>query len=331
MQNPAFGKYIDTHAHLWSEEYLDRLRELGATETDVARNLRAGSSEEDLAHRLSLMDRAGVQYQVLSATPQVPQYGTAQEALAAARQINDLYAALVKRYPDRFLAYGAVPLPHLQEAVAEGERCLTELHFQGIAVNTLLHDGICPLDQEFLPFYRALDKFGTVIYIHPTGAGACSPMVNDKHLEWVVGAPIEDMLAVLRLLKSDIPYTCRNLRFHVAHLGGGIGFQMQRIEDNYEDWNAFRESPRETLARNFYFDGANFLAEALELSVRIFGRERILMGSDFPYFQGDKYVRAAEYIARADLDEETKIAILRENAAALYGLISEARADSAAK
>lgn len=331
MQNTAFHNAIDTHAHLWSEEYLDRLHDLGATETGVARNLHAGCSEEDLTYRLALMDRAGVQYQVLSATPQVPQYGTPQEALASAREINDLYADIVRRYPDRFLAYGAIPLPHLQEAITEGTRCLTELHFQGIAVNTLLHDGTCPLDQEFLPFYQAMDKFGTVIYIHPTGAGACSPMVNDKHLEWVVGAPIEDMLAVLRLLKSDIPYTCRNLRFHVAHLGGGIGFQMQRIEDNYEDWDAFRESPRETLSRNFYFDGANFLAAALELSVRVFGRDRILMGSDFPYFQDDKYVRAAEYITRADLDEETKIAILRKNAAALYGLVTEAQADSSTK
>lgn len=92
-------------------------------------------------------------------------------------------------------------------------------------------------------------------------------MVNDKHLEWVVGAPMEDMLAVLHLLKSDIPYKFKNLTFHIAYLGGGVGFQMQRIQDNYEDWDSFNESPRNTLMDKFYFHSANFLEESLKLSV----------------------------------------------------------------
>lgn len=64
-------------------------------------------------------------------------------------------------------------------------------------------------------------------------------MLNDYQLEWVVGAPVEDMLATLQLLKQDIPQKYPNLKFHIAHLAGGISFQMQRIIDNYTDWGSF--------------------------------------------------------------------------------------------
>lgn len=186
-------------------------------------------------------------------------------------------------------------------------------------MNTYINDEY-PFDEKFFKFWEALDKLNTIVYIHPTGKDACSPMVLDKELEWVVGAPIEDMLAVLHLLKSDIPHRLPNLKFHISHLGGGLGFQMQRIEDNYEDWDAFKHSPSKTLLDRFYFDSANFLEEALRLSVEVFGDDKILMGSDFPYFKDEKYTRAAQYIRDAKLDDEVKEKILRSNAERLYGI-----------
>ena len=313
MKEPA----IDTHAHLWPDAYLERLGDLGADGTAIAQGMGASDSEEDLEKRFKMMAAAGVETQVLSATPQSPYYGTAAEALASAQMINDTYAHLIEKHPGKFLAYGAVPLPHVKEAIGEAKRCLEELKFEGIAVNTYIGSAY-PFDDQFYPFWEALNEQGTIVYVHPTGNGACSPMVNDRDLEWVVGAPIEDMLCVFHLLKSDIPYRLKNLTFHIAHLGGGLGFQLQRLEDNYEDWDAFPASPTETLRDRFYFDAANFLDEALALSVKVFGADKILMGSDFPYFQNEKYVRAADYIRQADLTDEEKTKILQDNAKALY-------------
>lgn len=98
---------------------------------------------------------------------------------------------------------------------------------------------------------------------------------------------------------------------------------MQRVEDNYEDWDAFRESPTETLSHNFYFDSANFLEEALNLSVEVFGEDKILLGSDFPYFKDEKYIRAVDYIKDSRLSDRTKEKILRENAERLYKLVKK--------
>jgi len=61
---------IDVHAHYWTEDYLDLLVDLGQAGADAARGLGAGGGA-DLEARLRLMDRAGVEMQVLSACPQL--------------------------------------------------------------------------------------------------------------------------------------------------------------------------------------------------------------------------------------------------------------------
>lgn len=309
---------IDTHAHLWTDEYLNELKRLGAKSTEVACGIGAGTNLKDLDKRLKMMDDAGVEYQVLSATPQVPQFGTKEEALNLAMSINNTYKDIILKYPDRFRAYGVVPLPHIEEAINEGKRIINELGFLGIALNTTLENGMSIGNSALEPFFEAMNEIGAIIYIHPTGSGAFSPMLNDYNLEWVVGAPVEDMLATLQLLKKEIPQKYPNLKFHIAHLGGGISFQMQRIMDNYEDWKSFKYSPIETIKKSFYFDTANFLEESLVHSNKIIGNERLLLGSDFPYFQNEKYTRAVTYIKNSSLTDSEKNNILTKNAQKLY-------------
>jgi predicted TIM-barrel fold metal-dependent hydrolase len=314
----AAGPRIDTHAHLWPVEYLDFLEKNGSTGTPVARNIRATDSAEDLKARFAMMDAAGVQMQVLSASPQILQTEDAAACLTAAKMINDTYARLVGQYPDRFMAYGAVPLPHVDEAIAEARRCVEELGFLGISLNTLVANKTIA-DPAYLPFYAEMDRLGAVIYIHPTGCGTLSPMVNDFRLEWVVGAPFEDSLAALQLLKADIPHKFPNIKFHVAHLGGVVAFLMQRIEDNYTGWKAFPRSPTAEL-KKMWFDTANFHGPALRCIADTFGTDKLLLGSDFPYFQDELYTRIVTYIEESKLPRETCEAILSGNVRRLYDL-----------
>src|ERR1700729_3708406 len=60
---------IDVHAHYWTDDYLDLLVDLGKADAVAARGLGAGGGA-DLEARLRLMDRAGVDMQVLSARRQ---------------------------------------------------------------------------------------------------------------------------------------------------------------------------------------------------------------------------------------------------------------------
>lgn len=312
--------YIDTHAHLWSEEYLDFLNTLGAKGTDVAKNIRQSDSEEDLIHRFNNMDKAGVKLQILSATPQSPQWGSKEQAKKSADMINSLYEKLVKKYPERFKAYGAVSLPYLDLAVSQAKSILENNSFIGISVPTLVRDEISIADEKFDKFFEVLNQYKANVYIHPTGCGANSPMINDFELEWVVGAPIEAMLSTLQLLKRDIPKRYPNIKFHISHLGGAIPFLMTRIEDNYEDWDSFNDSPTEMLKKHFTFDTANFKKESLLSSIETFGIDKFMLGSDFPYFQDKKYIRAVEYIKNSGIDTEKIEAVLSKNAIKFYEL-----------
>lgn len=311
---------IDTHAHLWSETYLDKLEALGAPDIAVARDIGAGCDEASLRKRFKMMDDAGVKQQILSATPQVPQWGDEAEAFELAQFLNDEYASLCETYSERFVAYAAVPLPYVKAAINEAKRILSKPYFKGIALPTLVRNEIPLTDDRFAPFFKAMNQIATTIYIHPTGTGARSPLVNDFGLEWVVGAPIEDMLVTLQLLKADFPKKYPNLKFHIAHLGGGISFQLQRIKDNYTDWQAFSEDPIENLKKHFWFDAANFSTLALKNIADSLGTDHLFMGSDFPYFQDDKYVRAATYISDAGFNHAETQAILFNNAKTFFKL-----------
>lgn len=65
------SEIIDFHAHYFPVEYLNGLKKAGSSSTDVARDLNAGNTEQDLTSRLNMMDDAGVDRQVLTATPQM--------------------------------------------------------------------------------------------------------------------------------------------------------------------------------------------------------------------------------------------------------------------
>jgi predicted TIM-barrel fold metal-dependent hydrolase len=78
-------------------------------------------------------------------------------AIEAARAINDLYADLVQRYPTRFAAFAATPLPHIDAALVEMERALDQLHMAGVTMATSIL-GRSPADPEFEPLYAELDR-----------------------------------------------------------------------------------------------------------------------------------------------------------------------------
>ncbi|WP_323186282.1 amidohydrolase family protein [Streptomyces canus] len=86
--------------------------------------------------RLTDMDEEGVAAQVLSPMPATLLHGNdpVGAAVLAAGQ-NDFLARLCAEAPDRFQAFGAVPLQDTEAAVAELRRCLDQ-GFLGVVIGT---------------------------------------------------------------------------------------------------------------------------------------------------------------------------------------------------
>ena len=61
---------------------------------------------------------------------------------------------------------GAVPLPDVDAALREAERCLDTLHMQGLTFGCSIGD-YSPEDERFHPFWAELDRRYTVVLLHP--------------------------------------------------------------------------------------------------------------------------------------------------------------------
>ncbi|MER5928737.1 amidohydrolase family protein [Streptomyces sp. NPDC002054] len=244
---------IDVHAHLWTKDYLDRLERLGKTDTATQRDLWADATEADLGHRFAVLDRAGIDLQVLSVPPQSPHFTDEAQAVALARDANDAYARLVADRPDRFRAFAALPLPHTDAALRELGRAMDELGMPGAAVTTTVC-GRTLADPVFHPLYEELDRRGGVLYIHPQGEGAASPLITGHRMTWMVGAPVEDTVAVMHLVLAGLPSRYPRMRILASHLGGALPMLVRRLDDHLAFESPDTPEPPSLAVRRLWYD-----------------------------------------------------------------------------
>src|SRR5712691_1817411 len=217
---------VDIHAHYFPQEYNDLLLRIGgrsrpeAARPRTARPMRTDASAGILT-RLQQMDEAEVQMQVLSPAASPPYADNEADAVAAARLINDSYAALAAQYPGRLAAFVSLPLPHIDAALREMERGLDQLGMLGVSMTCSCFDR-STAEAEFEPLYAEMHRRGTVLNYHPIQNGICSPMINDYRFTVSVGASLEDTVIVLHLIARRVYERYPRVKYVVPHLGGMI-------------------------------------------------------------------------------------------------------------
>lgn len=310
---------IDVHAHLYPAAYLDLLDSFGGTGvgTAIARGLHAGDTSEDIDRRLAMMDKAGVDVQILSVSPQDPYFQNPDQSLDAARLANNILAEVVKRGRHRFAAFASLPLPHIDAAIAEMDRCFHELEMIGVTVSTTIL-GRPLADSWFDGLFSELDRRGAVVFIHPGGVGLASSLVTNSRLDGPLGSPFEDTICALQLIRAGVPERFPGIKFISSHLGGCLPFLSKRIDVQAPVFMTSAAIPS-VEAKHLWFDTVNAHPAALRCACEIFGADRFLLGTDTPYWQGDLYQLAVDYISQADLSAQDVERIYSENAMALFG------------
>lgn len=310
------GMRIDIHAHVWTDDYLDLMDSYGKTDTNIQRGKGAGLGQAEMDKRFALMEATGVEMQILSICPQAPHFENKEHAVNAARKANDLYAEVVNRWPKKFKAFAAVPLPHVDEALKELDRALGELKMVGATINTFIGNRSIA-DPAFAPFYEELNRRGTVLFTHPSGNGVNSPFISPFQLTWAIGAPIEDTVAVTHLIRAGIPQRYSRLKIVNSHLGGMTPLLLQRLDDISKWEYHFPETPSITVKRMWYDTASHGYPPALRAAVDAVGTDRIVLGSDYPY---EAYDSTVGYISQSGLKPEDVEKIRDRNAAAVLGL-----------
>jgi aminocarboxymuconate-semialdehyde decarboxylase len=303
---------VDVHAHCFPTEYLDLIERHGSRGAANARNRQAGNTKEDLEARFGMMDRAGIELQVLSCSPQAPYFEEKAHAREAATLINDLYAELVSVHPRRFKAFAALPLPHVDASLEELQRGLDQLGMVGVTILTTVLDRSLA-DEAFEPLVAELDRRGTTVFLHPAGA-SLGKQVTAFGLQWIIGAPFEDTYAAMHLILSGLTSRYPNIRFIVPHLGGTLPFLASRIDMRAGgDGPALAASPL-ALARRLWYDTVSWgNVPALRCACDVLGPDRIVLGTDYPFLSGEIFQQAADYIRQSGLPGEMIDAILSRN------------------
>ncbi len=311
---------IDVHAHAWSSDYLDLLEGFGRSDVVAYRQLGAGVTDDELATRFAMLDAIGIDLQVLTATPLSPHFEDEATAVAAARKVNDDYAALVGRHPDRFRAIASLPLPHIDASLAELDRAISDLGMLGACITTSVL-GRSIADAQFEPLYRELNRRQSVLSVHPAGHGAHSPLITEHQLTWSIGAPVEDTVAAMQLILKGIPSRFPDIKIIIPHFGGLLPLTLERI-DQHVAWEApgTLEKPSLAAQRLWYDTVGHDHVPALRAAVETFGADRLLFGTDFPFQPGEFFATTVDYIKRAGLPERDVEAILDRNAAEFFGI-----------
>jgi aminocarboxymuconate-semialdehyde decarboxylase len=296
---------IDVHGHYYPERYLELIGR-----PDLPPKTAAALAGQDIAQRLALLDKTGIDTQVLSVSQAQPYLPDAATAAAAAKVANEEYVDLCDAHRGRFLTFATLPLPHVDETLAEIGRVAAIGPVVGFTVGCSVGDRQLD-DPIFEPVFAELNRRGAVVFLHPVFQED-TPWLAGHFLPQLVGAPFEDTVAALRLVLSGFPSRFPDLKFIASHLGGTIPFLLARITRKRSD---------EILngLRTMYYDTVSGSAEALASASRVYGTSRLLFGTDYPYCDEPQFRHHLSYLNEAGLDANELHQITGGTAAILLG------------
>ncbi|MFQ5911802.1 MAG: amidohydrolase family protein [Nitrospinota bacterium] len=308
---------IDVQCHFFPDDLVKKLekrasppnavRKDGRTMVFVSR--RTGfplpPSIIDLEEKLRAMDSSGVDVQVLSLNVPGPELAGGEEADDLAELAHDCLAEIKQKHPDKFWGIATLGLGDMDRSLRELDRCVSDLGFK--AVQLFSNVRARPLDDPFLhPLYERCEQLNLPIFLHPT-APMLEEAMADYNLIPMVGFLFDTTLAALRLILSGTLKKFPGVKFVLPHVGSTIPYLLGRIDYQSSIMPGGRENidgPPSEYFRHFYFDTVSSYQPAIDYFFGLFGSERLLFGSDYPWVGMDMAVDLVEGLPAQEADRE---------------------------
>jgi aminocarboxymuconate-semialdehyde decarboxylase len=296
---------IDTHAHILPRDWPDLAKKYGddrfavMTRSDGHHRIykdgrffrEVWDSAFDAATRIADYAQHGVDVQVISTVPVLFSYwAKGHQALDLHRFLNEHSAEVCREHPQHAIGIGTVPLQSPTLAIQELERCMDQLGLAGVQIGSHCNDW--NLDApELFPFFEAAAELGAAILVHPWDMMGRETMPK-YWLPWLVGMPAEQSRAACSLIFGGVLERLPKLRVMFAHGGGSFPYTIGRIEHGFRmrpDLVAVdnARNPREYFKR-MYFDSCVHDSQALTYLLDVVGRDRVMLGTDYPFPLGEQ-------------------------------------------
>jgi aminocarboxymuconate-semialdehyde decarboxylase len=238
----------------------------------------------DLTARQVAMDDAGIDVHVLSPVP-VTLTSWAEPALAVefCRRQNDLLAEAVASAPRRFVAFGSVPLPHVDAAIDELDRLVRVLGLAGVETGSEIAGW--ELDDPALrPFFAAVEALDVAVFVHPTDL-AGSIRRGGVPYEFGLGMLTDTAMAAGALVFGGVLEAFPRLRVGFAHGCGTFPWALPRMTRGASMAPNPASAERVVeLVRHLWADSLVFDPVHLPVLFDRFGSDHIVLGSDYPFY-----------------------------------------------
>ena len=269
---------IDVHHHVVPPGWLNAMDIIGRTNPPL--------TNWSVQKTLDDMDKGAVEIAMLSPTaPQVAPLGKGV-GVKIAREANEYSKKLMADHPGRFGIFATLPLPHVDESLAEIAYAFDTLQVDGVGMLTNYGDKW--LGHPFLnPVWEELNRRKATVYTHPADANCCVNLVQGlpaSAIEWGT----DSTRSIANLIFSGTSQKYRDINWIFSHGGGALTSFAERFlvqmtsGPPYKD-KFTRESVQAELNR-FYYDTAQVtMAGTLGALAKLVPVSQIVYGTDFPY------------------------------------------------
>ena len=323
---------IDVHLHFLSPHAIDAARatpdRLGVRVLDGERPRLAVGAEPPtrplleslytLPHHMAFLEAQGIDAAVFGPLMDVAGYSLPPDQGAAwSRAQNQGLAASLAAAGGHHVGLATVPLQSPAHAVEELSFAVRSLGMRGAMIDPNAMGR--PLgDSAFDPFWKAAADLAAPIVLHPFLLEAVERF-GRHYLHNLVGYPFETTLAAGSLILGGTLDRFPSLDVVLVHGGGFLPYHVGRFDRGHTTRPEARSdgaSLPSSYLRRFHYDTLVQFTPALAYLVGVAGADRVLLGSDHPFWLGDP--EPLRIVREAGLSKKAEAAILGGNAARLF-------------
>jgi aminocarboxymuconate-semialdehyde decarboxylase len=249
------------------------------------------------------------------------------QQLEMVRRYNCYFAKLQEEHDT---IYGmACTVPYGGDSfLRELERAITQDGLKGVWITSSLQ-GKYPDDDEALPFFQMATDLDVPVIVHPPSVGFGEERLREYRLASSVGRPMDNALAIARLIVRGIFEKFPTLKLVGSHLAGGVCEMIGRMDYAYNlgDEAYFLgpyspmliKHPPSHYLKMMYLESTCYHAPAARCAVETVGADHFIFGTDAPPLKSLK-VQGVQLIKQIGLSKEDENKVYYENARKLLKL-----------
>lgn len=231
--------------------------------------------------------KIGVTHSIISPIPQLFMYEFSTDITTEISQVyNYSLIELIRKSPNTISALGTVPLNNPEQAGYILNDVMNK-GLKGVIIGPGINNKLLS-DEFFTPFLEEANTLKAILFIHPLIN--TDPRIKLRKMPNLIGVPWETTITATDIVLSGLLDKFPNIRILLAHGGGFLPYQLDRLDKGYSQWKEIYtnlNAPPSEYVKRFWYDTVLSNSHSLDFLIKAVGEDKIVSGSDFPFDLSD--------------------------------------------